>query len=185
MAKTTFSSGVIVTSQWLNGAQQIYFDGQDLDWHYPPLGLSSLVISGPNGLDNRYITLGTDQPTVVAGVYQSGISISGSKVVTGPWGYGYDPSLVGNPANIIANAPKSFTTNSKYDNAGGNNPSTIPQRWAALAAEDLVTKKTVDEFLSYSLDTLNIDNGIYESATNPACHNYSVGTGNSDTICPV
>ena len=61
MAKTTFSSGVIVTSQWLNGAKQIYFDGADLDWHYPPLGLDSLQFSGAHGLDSRYVTLAGEQ----------------------------------------------------------------------------------------------------------------------------
>ncbi len=183
MAKTTFSSGVIVTSQWLNGAQQIYFDGQDLDWHYPPLGLSSLVLSGPDGMDNRYVTLGTDQPTVVGGVYQTGIPISGSKVVTGPWSYGYDPLLLGNPPNTIANAPKSFTTNGKYDNANGSSPSTVPQRFAALDPEDLITKKILAEWAEYILEELEIDNGIYASASSPGCMNYSVGSGNSPVIC--
>ena len=118
--KTTFSSGVIVTSQWLNGAQQIYFDGQDLDWHYPPLGLSSLVTSGPDGLDGRYITLETDQPVLdISGLYISGQPISGSKVVSGLWNFGYDPLVAGNPTNIIANSPKSYTTNDRYENAGG------------------------------------------------------------------
>ena len=183
MAKTTFSSGVIVTSQWLNGAQQIYFDGQDLDWHYPPLGLSSLVISGSNGLDARYITLGTDQPLTLNGVYQSGIPISGSKVVTGPWNFGYDPTLVGNPPNVIANAPKSFTTNSKYDNAGGASPSSITQRWGALAPEDLVTKKAVAEWVDNALEDLEINNGVYYSSTSPGCNNYYVG--GSNTPCPL
>ena len=115
MAKTTFSSGVIVTSQWLNGAQQIYFDGQDLDWHYNPLGLSSLITAGPDGLDFRYITLGTDQPTLSSGgLFETGKPISGGKVVTGYWNFGYDPSVVGNPPNDITNVPKSYVTNEKY-----------------------------------------------------------------------
>ena len=182
MAKTTFSSGVIVTSAWLNGAQQIYFDGQDLDWHYPPLGLNSFVISGPNGLDARYVTLGTEQPTVVAGVYQSGIPISGSKVVTGPWSYVYNPLLVGNPTKIISNAPKSFTTNDKYDNAGGAPAPTVPQRWAALDDEDLITKKIVGEWVDYNLDTLEVNNGVYASSLSPGCNNYE---GGSVTPCPL
>jgi len=182
MAKTTFSSGVIVTSQWLNGAQQIYFDGQDLDWHYPPLGISSLVLSGPNGLDNRYVTLGTDQPTTAGGLYVSGTPISGAKVVTGPWSYGYNPLIVGNPANVIANAPKSFTTNDKYDNAGGISPSTVAQRWAALASEDLITKKIAGEYIGSLLEDLEIDNGYY-AVTAGNCDNYE-GTGNP-VICPV
>lgn len=182
MAKTTFSSGVIVTSQWLNGAQQIYFDGQDLDWHYPPLGISSLVLSGPDGLDNRYVTLGTAQPETAGGVYQSGVPISGAKVVTGPWSYGYNPLLVGNPANTIANAPKSFTTNDKYDNANGISPSNVAQRWAALDDEDLITKKVVGEWVEFNLEELAIDNGYYE-VTAGNCNNYD-GTG-SPVVCPV
>lgn len=180
MAKTTFSSGVIVTSQWLNGAQQIYFDGQDLDWHYNPLGLSSLVLSGPDGLDNRYVTLGTAQPETAAGVYVSGFPISGSKVVTGPWSYGYDPLLIGNPPNTIANAPKSFTTNDKYDNANGISPSTPAQRWGALDPEDLITKKAVAEWVASLLEDLEIDNGYYASSGAPGCNNYASG---SQIIC--
>jgi hypothetical protein len=181
--KTTFSSGVIVTSAWLNGAQQIYFDGQDLDWHYNPLGLNSLVVSGPNGLDTRYITLGTEQPTLDnTGRYLSGTPISGSKVVTGAWNFGYNPLIVSNPVNIIANAPKSFTTNSKYNNANGIPSPTISERFAALQDEDLVTKLVLKEHVLEPLDDLEIDNGIYYSGTSPACENYN---GGSDTVCPL
>lgn len=186
MAKTTFSSGVIVTSQWLNGAQQIYFDGQDLDWHYPPLGLNSLVRTGPNGLDSAYITLGTDQPDLDgAGKYLAGIPISGSKVVTGLWNFGYDQTpALSNPVNIIANAPKSYTTNSKYENAGGAPSPTISQKFGALVDADLVTKLVLFDQVENLLETLEIDNGVYESSV-PTCHNYSVGAGNSDTVCPL
>ena len=182
MEKTTFSSGVIVTSQWLNGAQQIYFDGQDLDWHYPPLGISSFVLSGPDGLDNRYVTLQTDQPETAGGVYQTGLPISGSKVVTGPWSYGYDPLLLGNPANVLANAPKSFTTNGKFDNAGGIPTPTVPQKWGALDPEDLITKKILEEWADYIVAELVVDNGYY-ATTGGTCNNYD-GTGNPD-VCPV
>jgi len=37
----------------------------------------------------------------------------------------------------------------------------------------------------YILDNLEIDNGVYDSATDPTCFNYSVGAGNSDIICPL
>ncbi len=184
--KTTFSSGVIVTSQWLNGAQQIYFDGQNLDWHYNPLGLNSLVQTGPNGLDSAYVSLITDQPVLdAAGLYFSGFSISGTKVVSGVWNFGYDSAVVGNPANNIANAPKSYTTNDKYNNAGGVTLPTVPQKFAALVDSDIVTKLVLEQVTEYILDTLEIDNGVYDSVTDPTCFNYSVGSGNSDTICPL
>ena len=180
--KTTFSSGVIVTSEWLNGAQQIYFDGQDLDWHYPPLGLNSLVRTGPNGLDSAYVTLATDQPEIDStGLFISGSPISGTKVVTGVFNYGYDPLVAGNPANTIANAPKSYTTNDKYENAGGVPLPTVPQKFAALDSADIITKEILDQWAEYLLETLEVDNGIYASATNPACSNYA---GQSDVICP-
>ena len=184
--KTTFSSGVIVTSQFLNGAQQIYFDGQDLDWHYAPLGLNSLVQTGPNGLDSAYVSLINDQPNLdAAGLYVSGFSINGFKVVSGGWNFGYDSAVVGNPTNVIANAPKSYTTNDKFNNAGGTPAPTVPQKFAALDDPDLVTKLVLEQVTEYILDTLEIDNGVYDSATDPTCFNYSVGAGNSDLICPL
>ena len=186
MSKTTFSSGVIVTSQWLNGAQQIYFDGQDLDWHYAPLGLNSLVRTGPNGLDAAYVTLDTNQPELSAtGLYVSGAGVSGTKVIEGVWNFGYDPLQVGNPANQIQNAPRSYTTNDKYNYGGGFPSPTIPQKFTYLDSSDIVTKEVLETWVNYLFDTLEIDNGVYYSASTPACQNYSVGTGNSDTICPL
>lgn len=186
MAKTTFSSGVIVTSQWLNGPQQIYFDGQDLDWHYPALGLNSLVRSGPNGLDAAYVTLDTDQPSLQpSGLYSSGTPISGTKVVSGVWNFGYDPLVAGNPANIIANSPKSYTTNDKYTNANNIPTPSIPQKFAALDNPDLITKLVLLEQLENLLETLEIDNGVYDSVSLPSCKNYSIGVGNSDVVCPL
>jgi hypothetical protein len=180
MAKTTFSSGVTVTSAWLNGAKQIYFDGQDLDWHYDPLGLSSLVTGGPNGLDTRYITLGTNQPNIQSGLLINGTPISGNKVVTGSWNFGYDQTGANavNPDNVAANAPKSFTTNTKYS-AGG---STVASKFAALSDEDIVTKLVVSE----QFDAFEIDNGYYYveiGGVPTGCTNYSIG-GTSSNICP-
>jgi hypothetical protein len=186
MAKTTFSSGVIVTSQWLNGAQQIYFDGQDLDWHYAPLGLNSLVRTGPNGLDSAYLTLDTNQPeTSSAGLYVSGSGITGAKVVEGIWNYGYDPLVAGNPTNVRQNAPRSYTTNDKYNYAGGAVSPTVPQKFNSLNSADLVTKEIVETWVNYVLDILEIDNGVYDSSASPGCANYSIGPGNSDTVCPL
>ena len=185
MAKTTFSSGVIVTSQWLNGAQQIYFDGQDLDWHYPPLGLNSLVRTGPNGLDAAYVTLTTDQPELDnTGLLISGAPISGGKVVTGLWNFGYDPLVAGNPTNIRDNAPKSYTTNDKFQYANNIPTPDAQQKFDSLDSADIVTKEVLDQWVNYLFENLEIDNGVYYSASNPACTNYSVGGGNSDVICP-
>jgi hypothetical protein len=180
--KTTFSSGVIVTSQWLNGAQQIYFDGQDLDWHYPPLGVSSMVTSGADGLDGRYLTLSTDQPVLAStGLLISGQPISGAKVVTGPWIFGYNSAVNPTLQNNISYAPKSYTTNEKYENANGTPTPTLAQKFAALDDPDILTKLILAEQLDNLLETLEIDNGIYYSAANPSCENYS---GGSIVICP-
>ena len=166
--KTTFSSGVIVTSKWLNGAKEIVFDGQDLDWHYNPLGLNSMVTVGPNGLDNRYITLGTNQPSVSSlGELITGIPISGAKVVTGTWWFGY-PDIVNpggpapvdvppsgniNPANIPEHAPRSYTTNTKYTYANGVPTPTIVQKFDALDNADIITKLILEDFY--------VDNGEF------------------------
>lgn len=186
MAKTTFSSGVIVTSQFLNGAQQLYFDGQDLDWHYAPLGLNSLVRTGPNGLDAAYVSLDSDQPSLdPSGLYSSGTPITGTKVVRGVWNFGFDPLQVGNPPNIIANAPKSYTTNDKFNNANSIPNPTIAQKFAALDSSDLVTKEVVEEWVTFLFDNLELDDGVYYSASDPACTNYAGSNGTSSDICPL
>lgn len=64
MAKTVFGPGVIVTSEWLNGSQQLYFDGQvDLDWHYNPLTVLDVQRTNPSrtGFNDQYITTQTAQ----------------------------------------------------------------------------------------------------------------------------
>lgn len=154
MAKTQFSSGVIVTSQWLNGAQQISFDGQNIDWHYNPLGLDSLVTKGPNGLDSRYITLDTEQPVLsTTGIFLTGQPITGDKVVTGGWLFGFDPSA--NPSEVQdpSKSPRSYLTNLKYE-AGGI---TVALKYGALSDSDLITKS----ILSDQLNSLTIDDGEY------------------------
>ena len=158
MAKTTFGSGVIVTSQFLNGFKEIYFDGQNLDHHYNPLGLESLVLKGPNGLDSRYLTLGTDQPNLTStSVYVTGYPISGNKVVTGKWSFGFNgtvnPAVEQNPSN----APLSYLTNIKYEYAGGINDPTVANKFEYLSDPDLLTKK----ILTDQIENLVIDNGIY------------------------
>jgi len=179
MAKTTFSSGVIVTSQWLNGAKQIYFDGADLDWHYPQLGLDSLLFSGPNGVDSRYVTLAGEQ----SGCFNTP-PISGAKTVTGPWNFGYTQSEgascfdLGIPQNNPLNAPLSFTTNTKFEYAGGVANPTFDQKFSSMADADLVTVLMLKE----RLNRLFIDNGFYARADS-TCNNYA-GTPASNQ-CPV
>jgi hypothetical protein len=112
----------------------------------------------------------------------SGSAVSGSRVISGLWNFGYDPLVVGNPANVIANAPKSYTTNDKYNNAGGVVSPTVAQKYAALADPDLLTKLILTEKLEDLLENLEVDNGVYYSSTNPACENYA---GGSDVICPI
>jgi len=158
MAKTLFSSGVIVTSEWLNGARNIVFDGQDLDWHYNPLGLNSLVTVGPDGLDSRYLTLSTSQPGLSSsGEFLTGQPISGGKVVSGSWSFGFNPAENPTLTQNYDNAPQSYLTNLKYENANGIDPASIAQKFAALSDSDLITKKVLVEYLS----TLVVDNGEY------------------------
>jgi len=186
MAKTTFSSGVIVTSAFLNGAQQIYFDSQNLDWHYDPLGLNSLVTGGPNGLDSRYVTLSTEQPSLDSnGGIGSGSPISGTKVITGVFNFGFDPSVPTNPSNSDGvNSPQSYTTNSKYYYAGGVPLPSTSQKFASLDEADLITKAIFAEQASSLVGALEVDNGVYFSASNPTCNNYTIGTDGSSIICP-
>ena len=184
MAKTTFSSGVAVTSAWLNGAKQLRFDGQDLDWHYDPLGLSSLQTSGPNGLDSRYVTLGTSQPNLQNGLLINGFPISGDKVISGKWQFGFNQAIPNNPVNVPENAPQSFTTNSKYSYADGIVGPTIAQKYEALDDPDLITKLVLSE----QFEAYEIDNGYYYVENPPGtptgCTNYSIG-GTSTNICPI
>jgi hypothetical protein len=156
MAKTVFSSGVIVTSEWLNGARNLSFDGQDADWHYNPLGLSSLQLTGLDGVDSRYVTLSTDQPNLSStGALVSGRTISGNKVVTGNWSFGFDPQQNPDEEQFPNRAPKSHLTNLKYENANGISLPSSAQKFAALADSDIITKKILVEFL----ESLSIDVG--------------------------
>jgi hypothetical protein len=179
VSKTTFSSGVIVTSTWLNGAKNIYFDGQDLDWHYPPLGLDSLQFSGANGVDSRYVTLAGEQ----SGCFNTP-PISGAKTVTGPWNFGYEQAQgascfdLGVPQNNPLNAPLSFTTNAKFNYAGGISNPSFDQKFSSLSNADLITK----EVLVARFQNLYIDNGFYARADS-TCNNYA-GTPASNQ-CPV
>jgi hypothetical protein len=118
-------------------------------------------------------------------LYLNGSPIGGGKVVTGVWNFGYDPLQVGNPANILDNAPRSYTTNDKFNYAGGAASPTVAQKFNSLGDADIVTKEVVQQWVDYLFDTLVLDNGVYASSSSPFCTNYSIGSGNSDTICPL
>ena len=142
MSKTSFGPGVVVTSKWLNGAQQIYFDGLDLDWHYPPLSTNDIQLGGINGLDGRYVTLNTAQ------TYEN-TPITHPKSFMGLVEYGSEYYAEGRYA------PKSWSTNAKF--ATGFPCPTWDQQWDALEEEDLVTKAVLDR----AMHSFIIDEGYY------------------------
>jgi len=121
MAKTQFSSGVVVTSEFLNGAQVLTFDGQDLDWHYDPLDLNDVQKDGDTGFDSRYVTLTTEQ------------NITGNKNIQGLFQFN---------STLPSNAPKSTVTNLKW--FGGTNIGNLNR----LSDEDLITKLILQESIS-------------------------------------
>lgn len=130
MAKTIYGPGVIVTSKWLNGARQIHFDGQDLDWHYDPINAKDIQRGGEDGLDEVYVTLNTDQTYITR-------PITGNKSFLGLASFG-DAAF-----SYPGNAPKSFSTNAKFD-VGGVGAS-YGVKFANLQDEDIITKKILRE----------------------------------------
>jgi hypothetical protein len=130
MAKTLFGPGVIVTSQWLNGAREISFDGADADWHYAPINGNDIQRGGDNGLDSVYVTLQTDQS------YGS-IPVTGRKSFMGLVQFGDQVNTSG------LNAPLSWNTNAKF-NQGGSQQSFLV-KYAQLDSPDLITKEILNE----------------------------------------
>ena len=130
MAKTTFGPGVIVTSKFLNGAQNIYFDGQNLDWHYPPINSGDIQRGGSAGVDNVYVTVSTDQTF-------GGVPITGNKSFMGRITFGDSLS-----ASALA-APASFSTNAKF-NVGGATQ-TFTAKYANLSVADVLTKEILTQ----------------------------------------
>lgn len=122
MAKTTFGSGVVITSKFLNGAKEIRFDGADQDWHYQPLNVNDIQKSGDLGLDSRYLTRTTEQ------------IISGKKTTLAPFHFGVEDECI----NCAAVAPKSFSTNHKW--FGGTEVGAISR----LENEDIITKMVLE-----------------------------------------
>ena len=130
MSKTTFGPGVIVTSKFLNGAQNIYFDGQSLDWHYPPINSGDIQRGGSAGVDNVYVTVSTDQTF-------SGVPITGNKTFMSRVTFGDSLS-----ASALA-APASFSTNAKF-NVGGATQ-TFSAKYANLSVADVLTKEILTQ----------------------------------------
>ena len=128
--KTTFGPGVIVTSKWLNGAREIYFDGQDADWHYPPINLGDIQRGGSEGLDGIYVTTNTDQTFGVT-------PITGRKSFMGLVAFG--DSTNSNPDN----APKSWLTLAKFNQGGTEQNFTL--KFSNLQDEDIITKGILDQ----------------------------------------
>ena len=140
MSKTTFGPGVIVTSKFLNGAQKIYFDGADLDWHYSPINAFDIQRGGTAGIDNLYVTLDTNQ------VYGA-VPIQGRKSFMSLVDFGGEYTIADPSA-----APKSFATQKKF-NLGGESQS-FTLKFANLDNEDLVTKEVLSARIneSYLID---------------------------------
>ena len=130
MAKTTFGPGVIVTSKFLNGAQNIYFDGQNLDWHYPPINSGDIQRGGTTGIDNVYVTVSTEQTF-------TGVPITGNKSFMGRIAFGDAVS-----SSPLA-APISYSTNTKFNQGGSTQTFTV--KYANLASADLITKEILTQ----------------------------------------
>lgn len=133
MAKTLFGPGVIVTSEWLNGARNISFDGSDTDWHYPPINANDVQRGGESGLDGVYITLGTDQN-------YGDNPVTGSKSFMGLVQFGDETNT--NPYN----APLSWNTNAKYSQGGDSQNFLV--KYSQLDDSDVITKKVLSDRIS-------------------------------------
>ena len=143
MAKTTFGPGVIVTSKFLNGLQQLHFDGLDEDFHYPPINLSDVQRGGDSGLDSIYVTIGTDQT-------YAGTPVTGNKSFMGLAAFGDETSA------IPANAPKSWATNDKFNQGGTSQTFSI--KYSNLSDEDMLTKAVLEQRVD---NFPNIDEGSF------------------------
>lgn len=130
MAKTLFGPGVIVTSQWLNGAREISFDGADADWHYAPINQNDIQRGGNSGLDSVYVTLETDQS------YGS-TPVTGRKSFMGLVQFGDQVNTNG------LSAPLSWNTNAKFNQGGAQQSFLV--KYAQLDGPDLVTKEILNE----------------------------------------
>ena len=131
--KTSFGPGVIVTSKFLNGAQQLYFDGVDADWHYDPLTTADIQRGGTKGFDTHYVTTSTDQE------YGNTAGISGKKSFMGQVLFGASTS------STSFAAPLSYNTNARFNIGGPEQAFTL--KFANLEDADLITKQILSEHI--------------------------------------
>lgn len=84
MARTTFGDGTIVTTQFLNGAQKLHFDGLEEDWHYDPLDKEDMDVSDVGtGLGTKFVTLDTRQTLVEPKVFHNNPALDPSPLPDG------------------------------------------------------------------------------------------------------
>ena len=129
--KTTFGPGVIVTSKWLNGAQKLYFDGTDSDWHFDPISSQDIQRGGTYGFDTQYVTTNTDQE------YGNTAGISGKKSLIGQVQFGSSTYSSG------FGAPLSWNTNARFNTGGSDQNFTL--KYSNLEDADLITKQVLTE----------------------------------------
>jgi len=131
--KTTFGPGVIVTSKWLNGAKELYFDGVDADWHYAPISGKDIQRGGADGFDSLYVTVNTDQE------FGSSPGISGRKSFMSQVQFGDKFSASGYAS------PLSWNINARFKSGGSDQNSSL--KYANLEDADLITKQILTERL--------------------------------------
>jgi hypothetical protein len=108
--KTRFGPGVVVTSEWLNGSQQLYFDGQvDLDWHYNPLTVLDVQRTNPSrtGFNDTYVTTQTAQTAA------GGQAIVGEKEFQSHVSFGVD-NVSSAPATYSVTPKAKYTSSDAY-----------------------------------------------------------------------
>jgi hypothetical protein len=128
--KTVYGPGVVVTSQWLNGARELKFDGADLDWHFAPISANDIQRGGVNGIDSVYMTLQTDQSF-------GSVPVTGRKSFMGLVQFGDQTNTNGRSAPLLWN------TNAKFNQGGPQQSFLI--KYAQLEGADAITKEVLNE----------------------------------------
>jgi len=115
MAKTFFASGVVVQPKWFNGAQNIYFDGLDEDWHYPQLTNDQVQLTGDGGFDKTFVTLdGIPQTLTSTKTFAGTVIFSGTTTSPGSNAL-WDARLSDNNTFLEANSDTVATNQVVYE----------------------------------------------------------------------